>query len=84
MGITTYCYLSKKCVCTKEVTFIEETVFNVVLAGLYGREMQECNLHGNFENSDINSLVEFCSAEESERKSFPKCWVNQEHFNQTS
>ena len=72
-GIATNCNLSKKCECTKEVTFIEETVYNVVLAGLYDRDMQERAISAAILKTikDINSLVEFCSAEESGRKSAP-------------
>ena len=72
-GIATNCNLTKKCVCTKEVTFIEETVYNVVLAGLYDRDMQERAISAAILKTitDINSLVEFCSAEESGRKSAP-------------
>ena len=72
-GIATNCNLSKKCVCREEVTFIEETVYNVVLAGLYDRDMQERAISAAILKTitDINSLVEFCSAEESGRKSAP-------------
>ena len=72
-GIATNCNLSKRCECLKEVTFIEETVYNVVLAGLYDRDMQERAISAAILKTikDINSLVEFCSAEESSRKSAP-------------
>ena len=72
-GIATNCNLSKRCECSKEVTFIEETVYNVVLAGLYDRDMQERAISAAILKTikDINSLVEFCSAEESGRKSAP-------------
>ena len=72
-GIATNCNLSKKCACSKEVTFIEETVYNVVLAGLYDSGMQERAISAAILKTitDINSLVEFCSAEESGRKSAP-------------
>ena len=72
-GVATNCNLTKKCECKKEVTFIEETVYNVVLAGLYDRDMQERAISAAILKTikDINSLVEFCSAEESGRKSAP-------------
>ena len=45
-GIATNCNLSKKCACSKEVTFIEETVNHVVLAGQwYARKSNlGCNI----------------------------------------
>jgi hypothetical protein len=72
-GIATNCNLTKICVCQEQVTFVEETVYHVVLAGLYDREMQERALSAAILKTikDINTLVEFCSAEESGRKSAP-------------
>ena len=72
-GIATNCDLSKTCVCKKEVSFLDETVYHVVLAGLYDRDMQERALSAAILKTikDISSLVEFCSAEESGRKSAP-------------
>ena len=72
-GIATNCNLTKKCTCDLAVTFVEETVYHVVLAGLYDREMQERALSAAILKTikDINSLVEFCSAEESGKKSAP-------------
>ena len=69
-GIATNCDLSKACECSKQVSFLDETVYHVVLAG---RDMQERALSAAILKTikDINSLVEFCSAEESGRKSAP-------------
>ena len=59
--------------CTKEVSFLDMTVYHVVLAGLQDRDMQERALSAAILKTitDISSLVEFCSAEESGRKSAP-------------
>ena len=66
-GIASNCSLDKKCECGKDVSFLEETVYHVVLAGLRDRELQEaCTtqaLLGNVKN--IVTLVEFCTAKES-------------------
>ena len=66
-GIANDCSLSKACNST--VSFLEETVYHVVLAGLRDREMQERCLSvailGRISN--IASLVEHCGAEESGR-----------------
>ena len=40
-GIASNCSLDKKCECGKDVSFLEETVYHVVLAGLRDRELQE-------------------------------------------
>ena len=39
-GTATNCNLVKVCECSKEVSFLDETVYRVVLAGLNNREMQ--------------------------------------------
>ena len=72
-GIGTNCDLSKACECSKQISFLDETVYHVVLAGLFDRDMQERALSAAILKTikDINSLVEFCSAEESGRKSAP-------------
>ena len=66
-GIASNCSLDKKCECGKDVSFLEETVYHVVLAGLRDRELQEaCTtqaLLGNVKN--ISTLIEFCTAKES-------------------
>ena len=73
-GIATNCNLVKKCVCTKEVTFLDETVYHVVLAGLQDRDMQERALSAAILKTitDISSLVEFCSAEDQEESRPPQ------------
>ena len=70
-GIAANCHLSKDCTCGIKVSFLEETVYHVVMAGLRDREMQERCLSAAILKTitDINSLVEFCSAEESGRMS---------------
>ena len=72
-GIAANCHLSKDCPCGKKVSFLEETVYHVVMAGLRDRDMQERCLSAAILKTitDINSLVEFCSAEESGRMSTP-------------
>ena len=66
-GITSNCLLEKKCECGKDVSFLEETVYQVVHTGLRDRDLQEaCTtqaLLGNVKN--ISTLVEFCTAKES-------------------
>ena len=70
-GIAANCDLSKKCSCSNTVSFLEETVYHVVLSGLRDREMQErCTSAAILKTiTDITSLVEFCSAEESGKMS---------------
>ena len=72
-GIAANCDLSKDCTCGVKVSFLEETVYHVVMAGLRDREMQERCLAAAILKTikDISSLVEFCSAEESGRMSAP-------------
>ena len=74
-GIAANCHLSKECPppCGQRVSFLEETVYHVVMAGLRDRDMQERCLSAAILKTitDINSLVEFCSAEESGRMSAP-------------
>ena len=59
--------LGEQCTCGLQVSFLEETVYHVVLAGLRDRELQEaCTTQALLSNiKDISSLVEFCSAKES-------------------
>ena len=66
-GIASNCVLNKKCDCGKDVSYLEETVYNVVLAGLRDKEMQEaCTIQALLGNiKDIATLVEFCTAKES-------------------
>ena len=75
-GIANDCALSKVCTsrtCNTTVSFLEETVYHMVLAGLQDREMQERCLSaailGRINN--IASLVEHCGAEESGRMTTP-------------
>ena len=75
-GIANDCSLSKVCpnrACNSTVSFLEETVYHVVLAGLRDREMQERCLSGAILGriSNIASLVEHCGAEESGRMTTP-------------
>ena len=66
-GIASNCTLSKSCVCGVRVSYLEETVYHVVLAGLRDRELQEaCTTQALLGNiKDIASLVDFCTAKES-------------------
>ena len=70
-GIASNCGLKKKCSCTPatDVSYLEETVHDVVLAGLRDRDLQEkCTAQALLGNiSDIQTLVAFCTAEESGR-----------------
>ena len=72
-GIATNCNLVKTCECSKTVSFLDETVHHVVLAGLHDSDMQERALSAAILKTitDTASLVEFCSAEESGRKCTP-------------
>ena len=66
-GIASNCILHKKCSCGEEVSYLEETVYHVVLAGLRDTTLQEaCTTQALLGNiKDISSLVEFCTAKES-------------------
>ena len=66
-GTASNCTLSKKCECGKDVSYLEETVYHVVLAGIRDRELQEaCTTQALLGNiKDITTLVEFCTAKES-------------------
>lgn len=72
-GIAANCELTKDCGCGLKVSFLEETVYHVVMAGLRDRDMQDrCLSAAIMKNiKNIGSLVEFCSAEESGRMSVP-------------
>lgn len=72
-GIASNCNLAKDCTCGQKVSFLEETVYHAVLAGLGDQEMQErCTSAAILKTiTDITSLVEFCSAEESGKMSAP-------------
>jgi hypothetical protein len=70
-GIAASCDLSKLCPsgCNAKVSFMEETVYNVVLAGLRDGELRERCLSAAYMRTvtNISQLVQFCSAEESSR-----------------
>ena len=70
-GIASNCGLKKKCSCNPatDVSYLEETVHDVVLAGLREQDLQEkCTAQALLGNiSDIQTLVAFCTAEESGR-----------------
>ena len=75
-GTAASCELTKLCPsanCATNVSFMEETVYNVTLAGLRDREMQERCLAAAYMKTvtNIQELVQFCSAEESSKKSGP-------------
>jgi len=55
------------------VSYTEETVYHVVLAGLRDRDLQErCTAQALLKNiTNIFSLVAYCSAEESGRLGTP-------------
>ena len=66
-GIAGNCQLQKKCACDQVVSYLEETVYHVVLAGLRDRELQEaCTTQALLRNiTNISTLVDFCTAKES-------------------
>ena len=68
-GIAANCELEKKCVCDLKVNYTEETVYHVVLAGLKDRDLQSrCTAQALLKQiTDINSLVAYCTAEESSK-----------------
>ena len=70
-GIASNCNLSKKsgCACNIDVSYLEETVYHVVLAGLRDRDLQErCTSQALLKNiTDLKSLVAYCTADESGR-----------------
>ena len=70
-GIASNCNLSKKsgCACNIDVSYLEETVYHVVLAGLKDRDLQErCTSQALLKNiTDLKSLVAYCTADESGR-----------------
>ena len=72
-GIASNCNFTKTCTCQPptNVSFSEETVYHVVLAGLRDRDMQEKCLAAAYMKTVTNlpQLVQFCSAEESSRAS---------------
>ena len=72
-GIASSCQLTKLCTCREPVTvsFMEETVYHVVLAGLRDSEMQERCLAAAYLKSvtNLQQLLQFCSAEESSKTS---------------
>ena len=72
-GIASSCHLTKLCTCREPVTvsFMEETVYHVVLAGLRDTEMQERCLAAAYLKSvtNLQQLLQFCSAEESSKAS---------------
>jgi len=73
-GTAASCELTKICPtadCNTNVSFMEETVYNVTLAVLRDREMQERCLAAAYMKTvtNIQELIQFCSAEESSKKS---------------
>ena len=69
-GIASNCSLSKTCPtagCGTVVSFSEETVLNVVMAGLHDPDIRERALTAAYMKriANLKQLVEFCSAEEA-------------------
>ena len=69
-GIASNCSLNKTCPapgCGTVVSFSEETVLNVVMAGLHDPDIRERALTAAYMKriSNLKQLVEFCSAEEA-------------------
>ena len=66
-GMASNCQLNKKCTCGVAVSYLEETVYHVVLAGLRDKELQEaCTTQALLGNiKDISTLIEYCTAKES-------------------
>ena len=73
-GIATSCGLQKKCSsCQSAVNYTEETAYHVVMSGLCDQGMKEKALtQAMMENiKDLNSLVKWCTAEESGKLGTP-------------
>ena len=73
-GISASCNLQKKCnSCQEVVTYCEETCFHVVLAGICDQDMKERALTQAMMETitDLNSLVKWCTADESGRLGIP-------------
>lgn len=73
-GIATNCGLQKKCGnCQEVVNYTEETAYHVVMAGLCDQGMKEKALTQAMMETitDLNSLVKWCTAEESGRLGNP-------------
>merc|ERR1712240_905335 len=73
-GIAANCVLETECTrdgCNQMVSFAEATVYHVVLAGLSDRDLQSrCTAQALLGHiTDINSLVAYCTAEESSKVS---------------
>merc|ERR1712240_353401 len=73
-GIAANCVLETECTrdgCNQMVSFAEATVYHVVLAGLNDRELQSrCTAQALLGHiTDINTLVAYCTAEESSKVS---------------
>merc|ERR1712240_587072 len=71
-GIAANCVLETECTrdgCNQMVSFAEATVYHVVLAGLSDRDLQSrCTAQALLGHiTDINSLVAYCTAEESSK-----------------
>lgn len=68
-GIAANCELKKACMCGAKVNYTEETVYHVVWAGLRDRDVQaRCTSQALLKQiTDMNSLVNFCTAEESSK-----------------
>ena len=69
-GTAANCNLSKKCPntdCDKEVPYLEETCYHVVISGLFDSDMKDrCLTQAMLGNvSDLTTLVNYCTAEES-------------------
>ena len=73
-GISASCGLQKKCSsCQQICNYAEETAYHVVMAGLCDQNMKEKALtQAMLETiTDLDSLVKFCTAEESGRLGVP-------------
>ena len=71
-GIAANCALEIQCTadgCTQMVNYTEATVYHVVLAGLLDRDLQaRCTAQALLGHiTDINTLVAYCTAEESSK-----------------
>ena len=71
------CCLEKVCTkseCSEKISFVEETCYHVVLAGLYDSEMRDRALTQAMLGSikDLPSLLNFTTAEESACQSIPQ------------
>ena len=80
-SVAANCNLEKKCTgsaCTEIVSYIEETCYHVVMAGLHDQDMKDRALTQAMLGAikDLPTLVNFATAEESARKTATKSEIS--------